>query len=144
MTDMTANSDSANSANMYRISLDLCPSVPVQTNRYELDEKDTQTLFAKARTIEARMSEKTSVRDLVALVEKYCMTDAWRVLVFWAESIELFYMADQPDLSEMADMRYQEAKQAFLTNPGSMSWSALLAEFPNVVLDVQSDPFTTV
>lgn len=93
-----------------------------------MSDKDMEVVFAKSATIEARLSELTTLSDLVALVEKYVKTDAFRVVVFWAVMIEWTYQRGLADLSDMADMRYRVAKDQFVTDRDVLSWQSVLTE----------------
>lgn len=91
----------------------------------DLSDNLLNTLFAKSRTIEARMSENTSLWHLTELVEKYVLSDAFRVVVFWAELIEWAYMRDLPDISDVAEMNYKCAKHWFMTDQSQLSWESV-------------------
>lgn len=93
-----------------------------------MSDSDLRVVHAKSTTIEARLSELTTLTDLVRLVEKYVMTDAFRVVVFWAVMIEWTYQRGLADLSDMADMNYRVAKDQFVTDRDSLSWQSVLTE----------------
>lgn len=88
----------------------------------DLSDNLLNTLFAKSRTIEARMSETTTLLHLVELVEKYVLSDEFRVVVFWAELIEWAYLRNLPDISDVAEMNYKCAKHWFMTDQSKLCW----------------------
>lgn len=80
----------------------------VESHRLPLDVE--RTLFAKERTIRARLTEKSSVTDLVELVEKYAVDPKFRMILFWFIMVDFAYERDLHDLSDLADMRYSILK----------------------------------
>lgn len=84
--------------------------MPCRANGHECPDSVLSTMFARSRTIEARLTEKSSMADLVGLVEKYAIDPKFRMLMFWAEMIEFTYVRELYDLSDLADMRYEIVK----------------------------------
>lgn len=99
-------------AEPYNFSLD-GNLVPCVRKEHECPFDVVKSMFAKSDTIQARMTEESSMSDLVGLVEKYCIDPKFRMMVFWAEMVEWFYSHDLMDLSNEADMRYKIVKSSW-------------------------------